>query len=248
MDRVAVVTGASSGIGREVARTLATEGCHVLLVARRAAILDQLAHEIDAHTAGSAVTLSVDVTDEEAPQAMSERLLGWKSRVDILVNSAGRSWPVPLGDAHEDALWREGFMLNFVSNRRITHALLPQLIAQGFGRVVNITGPTEPVELNAGNAAKAAVHAWAKALSNHVARSGVTVNCVAPGRIMSEQVRGWWPTAEERDAFAQAHIPVGRFGMESDVARVVTFLCSPHSGYITGEIINVDGGMRRFAY
>jgi 3-oxoacyl-[acyl-carrier protein] reductase len=139
--------------------------------------------------------------------------------------------------------------INFTSIRRLTHAFLPTMEAQNWGRIVNITGSSEPRGLNAANSAKAAVHAWAKGLSREVGRYGITVNSIGPGRIMSEQIiQRLHPTEESRQQFAEANIPLGYFGEPSDIADLATFLASPLGRYITGQVVYVDGGMSRFAF
>jgi 3-oxoacyl-[acyl-carrier protein] reductase len=116
----------------------------------------------------------------------------------------------------------------------------------GFGRVVNVTGSLEPRFVNGANAAKAAVHVWAKGLSCEVAAQGITVNCIGPGRIHSEQIDlRMHPTPENQAAFAAANIPAGYFGDPEDIAWAVAFLCSPKARYITGQSFYVDGGMHR---
>ncbi|HEX7968986.1 MAG TPA: SDR family oxidoreductase, partial [Stellaceae bacterium] len=114
-------------------------------------------------------------------------------------------------------------------------------------RVINITGKSEPDRINAAFAAKAAVHSWSKGLSREVGRYGITVNSIAPGRIMSEQILRNYPE-EERKRFAQAEIPVGEYGQPADLANLAVFLASPRARYITGTVIPVDGGLRRYSF
>jgi len=168
-------------------------------------------------------------------------------QVDILVNCAGGSRPLPV-DAGDDA-WDEAMALNFTAVRRLTDAVLPGMRARGWGRIVNISGSMEPRSLNAASAAKAAVHIWAKGVSCDVAREGVTVNTIAPGRINSEQILArLYPTDEARQAFIEANIPIGHFGEPEDLGNLAAFLCSPLAAYITGAVIPVDGGMHYFAH
>lgn len=164
-----------------------------------------------------------------------------------LVNAAGGSRPCPV-DA-PDAVWIESMMINFTQLRRLTHALLGGMRTRGYGRIVNITGTGEPRAANAAAPAKSAVHAWAKGISREIAADGITINCIPPGRIMSDQVRQkLHPTVQSREAFARENIPAGYFGEPEDIAHLVTFLASPLARYITGTVIYVDGGMRRFAH
>ncbi len=245
--RVAVVTGASAGIGREIARTLAAEGAQVVIVARREKLLEELGEEITRLGAPRPLAIPLDLTGPQAHRQVRDRVLGAFGQVDILVNNAGGSRPLKLG-APEEA-WDESLALNFTAVRRLTHALLSSMQQRAWGRIITITGSSEPGGLNAANAAKAAVHAWAKGLSRELARFGITVNSVAPGRIMSEQIaERLHPTPEDRERFAQANIPVGYFGEPADMAWLVAFLASPKARYITGEVISVDGGLHRFAF
>lgn len=120
--------------------------------------------------------------------------------------------------------------------------------AQRWGRIITLTGTSEPRMLNAAFAAKAAVHVWAKGLSRDVAKDGITINSIQPGRIHSEQIDKRYPTKESEAEFAAAEIPMGRFGEPEELANLAIFLCSPKAGYITGTVVPVDGGMFRFAF
>jgi 3-oxoacyl-[acyl-carrier protein] reductase len=144
--------------------------------------------------------------------------------------------------------WNEGMTVNFFRLRELTHAVIPAMRESGFGRIVNITGSSEPRGINAANSAKAAVHAWAKGLSREMAKHGITINSIQPGRIMSEQIERMHPTEEDRSRFAAENIPAGRFGEAEELAVLAVFLSSPRAGYITGTVIPVDGGMSRFAF
>ena len=137
--------------------------------------------------------------------------------------------------------------LNFTRPRQLTHALLPNMIENGWGRIVNITGKSEPEGLNASFSAKAAVHAWAKGLSREVGRYGITINSIAPGRIMSDQIRRNYPP-EYREEHAAKEIPVGRYGEPEELACMAVFLASPVACYITGVVLAVDGGLRRYQF
>jgi len=241
--RVAIITGCSVGIGREIAKVLAGEGVQTVVIARRGALLKTLQEEIVAAGGPRPLALALDVTGANTPQAIVEDTLGHFGRLDILVNNAGGSRPTAV-DA-PDAVWEESWTLNFTAVRRLTQACLPAMQAQQWGRILHITGSSEPSGINAANPAKAAVHVWAKGLSRVVGRHGITVNCLAPGRIHSEQIdQRLHPTAESQQAFA-AQIPLGYFGEPADMAFLVACLCSPRARYLTGERIHVDGGYRR---
>lgn len=245
--RSCLVTGASQGIGKGTAKVMAAEGCRVALVARRKPLLDQLADEIAGTGAERPVVIEADVTQQGAPEHIKERVDEAFGGLDILVNSAGGSRPIPW-DAGDD-VWYEGMMLNFEMLRRLTMQFIPGMRARKYGRVINLTGSGEPRGVNVANSAKAAVHAWAKGLSRVVARDGVTINSLPPGRINSEQIlTKVHPDPKEREEFAKREIPAGYFGEPEDMAYLIAFLASPLARYITGEVIHVDGGMHRFAF
>lgn len=243
--RTAVVTGASIGIGRAIAKGLALEGVRVVAVARRTDLLERLAQEVETAHGGKITPFVQDVMEDGAAEKLAAFAVGELGHVDILVNNAGGSRPLPI-DA-PDSKWDEAIALNFTSYRKLAHTLLPQMIEHGWGRIINITGKSEPEGLNAAFAAKAAVHAWAKGLSREVGKHGITVNCIPPGRIMSEQIRRNYPP-DYRERFAEEEIPVGYWGEPEDLAVLAVFLASPLARYITGTVIPVDGGLRRYQF
>jgi 3-oxoacyl-[acyl-carrier protein] reductase len=242
--RTAVVTGASIGIGRAIAKGLALEGVRVLAVARRKDLLEKFVLEVKAD-GGVVIPVAQDLVQEDAAKTLAATAAAELGHVDILVNNAGGSRPLPV-DA-PDSAWDEALALNFTSYRKIAHALLPQMIERRWGRIINITGKSEPEGLNAAFAAKAAVHAWAKGLSREIGKHGITVNCIPPGRIMSEQIRRNYPE-DYRKHFAEEEIPVGFWGEPEDLAALAVFLASPVARYITGTVIPVDGGLRRYQF
>ena len=243
--KTAVVTGASIGLGRAIARLLAREGVRVFAVARRQDLLDTLAQQVAAEGRGAVIPLAHDIMQEDGANRLAAAAIAALGHVDILVNNAGGSRPLPV-DA-PDSAWDEAIALNFTSYRKIAHALLPQMMQRRWGRIINITGKSEPEGLNAAFAAKAAVHAWAKGLSREIGEHGITVNCIPPGRIMSEQIRRNYPP-DYRERFAEEEIPVGFWGEPEDLAVLAVFLASPVARYITGTVIPVDGGLRRYQF
>ena len=239
--RCALVTGASAGIGRGIALALAAEGAKLAVTARRRDKLEALQREAGVPMA----IIEQDFMAEGSPQRIAEAAVKALGQVDILVNNAGGSRAFKL-DASEQQ-WEEALTLNFTRQRQLAHALLPGMIERKWGRIVNITGKSEPEGINGAFAAKAAMHAWAKGLSREVGKFGITVNSIPPGRIHSEQIlRNYTP--EYRQWQAEHEIPMGRYGEPEDIAALVCFLASPKAGYITGAVIPVDGGLRRYQF
>ncbi|MCC6534619.1 MAG: SDR family oxidoreductase [Burkholderiales bacterium] len=243
--RTALVTGASMGIGRAIAKLLAAEGVRCAIVARRRSLLDALASEIVASGHPQPLAIEADVMPEGAPQKLAAEALQALGRIEILINCAGGSRPLPI-DAPEEH-WTEAMTLNFTRVRQLTHAVLPDMIKHNWGRIINITGKSEPEGLNAAFSAKAGVHAWSKGLSREIGRHGITINSIPPGRIMSEQIRRNYPEDYRRE-HSQKEIPMGRYGEPEELAVLAVFLASPLAGYITGTVMPVDGGLRRYSF
>ncbi len=245
-DKTALVTGASQGIGRAIAKGLAAEGVQVCVVARRKNLLDELAAEIVAAGGKQPAIIISDVMEDGAPQRLAEAAEKALGKIDILINSAGGSKPAIHVDA-PDSAWEESMTLNFVRVRQLTHAVLPGMMARQWGRVINISGKSEPEALIAATPTKAAIHAWSKGLSREVGPHGITVNCIPPGRIMSEQIRRKYSPAFRAEQSAR-EIPIGRYGEPEELAVLAVFLASPVAGYITGTVMPVDGGLRKYAF
>ena len=242
--RAALVTGASSGIGRAIAKGLAAEGARVAVTGRRREALDTLGEEIAAAGGVRPVAIVHDAMEEGYLDAIVAGLapLG---PLEILVNNAGGSRAFGMEGTEQQ--WDEALTLNFTRHRQLTHKLLPQMVAKGWGRIINITGKSEPEGLNGAFCAKAAVTAWSKGLSREVGKHGITVNCIPPGRIMSDQIRRNY-TPEYREWQSEHEIPMGRYGEPEELADLAVFLASPRAGYITGAVFPVDGGLRRYQY
>lgn len=242
-----IITGASQGLGRAIALILASEGCDLILVSRRKKPLQEVESKIIKKYKANVSILSMDVTSKDADAKIKDFALKKMGSIDILINSAGGSRPTTW-DAPE-TFWEEGMALNFTALRKLTTKIIPIMKKNKWGRVINITGSVEPREVNIANAAKSAVHAWSKGLSRVVAKDGVTINCISPGRLKTEQIlKKRHPNLKERKKFIKENIPVGYFGEPEDLAYIVVFLSSPLARYVTGEIIHVDGGMKKFAH
>ncbi|MBT4487668.1 MAG: SDR family oxidoreductase [Rhodospirillaceae bacterium] len=245
--RVALVTGASIGLGASIAEHLAAEGCRLALLARRSDLLEAVANAIAGQGHERPVVIVEDVTTDGMADRVASVIEGRFGQLDILINNAGGSRPMPgLGS---EAEWDEAMALNFTAGRRLAHAFVPGMRTRKFGRIINLTGADEPHGMNAAVPPNGAVHIWAKALSREVGGDGVTVNCIPPGRIHSEQIdERLMPTEAVQRAWVEANCPAGYIGEPEDLSVLVAFLSSPKARYINGQVIHVDGGARFYAH
>jgi 3-oxoacyl-[acyl-carrier protein] reductase len=247
----AIVGGASSGMGRAIARRLAAEGCDVTLFARRAEVLEEAVAEIEALSdAGRAHAVIGDASREADLDRAVDETSNRFGRIDIVINNTGGP---PAGDFADvvDDDWLRAFELTVVSAVRLTRLALPALRVSGRGRIVNITSSAVK-EVNDGlllaNAIRPGVTGWAKHLSREEARHGITVNSIAPGYIDTERLRYLYSTESDPDAARrrdEAAIPAGRFGSPEEIAATAAFLCSTEAAYINGNTVLVDGGLAR---
>ena len=246
--RRAVVTGASRGIGRAIALALAAEGADVVAAARDAEKLKELA------LAAGPGTISAHVADMSKADAI-QSLAGELERADILVFNTGGP---PFGTAAEttDASWTTQFEAMFLSAIRLTRLALPGMRTRRFGRIMLVvsSGVIQPIpNLALSNALRSALVGWAKTLATEVAADGVTVKCLAPGRIATDRIvefdqarsRREGITVEQAQKLSLTTIPAGRYGDADEFAAMAAFLASPRASYMTGGIIRIDGGMIR---
>ena len=252
--QVAIVTGASQGIGREIALELADAGADLVVNARGRERLDAVAAEVSAR--GRAVEVVVaDVATAEGTRLVAKRTLVRFGRVDILVNNAGKGSPKRLLDVTDDD-WQASFDLNFMSAVRLSLACVPAMQAQGRGRIINISsrvGRQPDPYFAPYAAAKAALINVTKSFANAFAKDGILCNSVVPGLVRTEAVEqaaaasaaATGKTVEEVFAatLQKRPIPVGRMGTPADIAGLVVFLASPRASWITGSCFTVDGGI-----
>ena len=246
--RVAVITGASRGIGRSIAAGLVEEGVRVALCARDPAVLEGTARALRRRFGEQVLACPADVAQQGAVEKVVAAAVERWGRLDILVNNAGG--PPPGGfEAFDDGAWQQAFELTLLSVVRAVRAALPYLRASDAGRVINIlsTAVKEPMDgMLLSNSLRSAVAGLAKTLSRELGAHGVTVNNVCPGHVLTDRLRAVAAHRARGDAVdvarVRASLPLGRFGAPSEVAGLVAFLASSRAGYITGATIPVDGG------
>lgn len=240
-DKVALITGGGTGIGRAIALELARGGCAVALCARRAEPLAETAAAIEA-LGGRCLTASVDVADGAAASAFVADVIAKFGRLDFLVNNAGVTRDNLLMRMGEEE-WDAVMATNLKGAFNFSKAAVRPMMKQRAGVIVCISSIVGQVG-NAGQcnyaASKAGLIAFAKSLAKEVAARGVRVNAVAPGFIKSAMTDA---LPEELRAKMLAGIPLARLGEPEDVAGAVAFLCSDAAAYITGQVIGVNGGM-----
>jgi 3-oxoacyl-[acyl-carrier protein] reductase len=239
--RVALITGASQGIGRACAVVLAGAGAKVALCARNQEKLDQVAGEI-ASQGGEAATFKIDVGSEEEIKGGVKAVFSHYGKIDILVNNAGVTRD-QLVMRMKRADWDEVLNTNLTGPFLLTQAVIGSMLKQRWGRIINITSIFGQIG-QAGQAnyasSKAGLIGLTMAVAREVASRNITVNAVAPGWIETAMTSGLAPELQEG---MLKNIPLGRAGSDLDVAYAVKFLASEEAGYITGEVLKVNGGI-----
>jgi 3-oxoacyl-[acyl-carrier protein] reductase len=239
--RIALVTGASQGIGRACALALAGAGATVALAARNEAKLAEVAAEIEA-AGGKAQAFALDVASEESIKAGAKAVLAQFGKVEILVNNAGITRD-GLVLRMKKADWDDVLATNLTGAFLLTQALLSPMLKNRWGRIVNIssvvgrTGQAGQVNYAA---TKAGLIGMTRSLAREVASRGVTVNAVAPGYVETPMTS---VLDEKQTAAMMAQIPLGRAGTDAEIAHAVLYLASEGAGYVTGHVLDVNGGM-----
>jgi 3-oxoacyl-[acyl-carrier protein] reductase len=253
--RVALVCGASSGLGKAVAKGLAREGARVAVCARTEEKLQKAAEEIRRETGAEVLAVAADVSVPSQVKSLVQKTVAHFGKLEIVVPNAGGP---PFGhflDLPEDA-WQKALDLNLLSTLHLCRESVPHMKAAGWGRIVNITSfaakqPHEGLILS--NMARAGVLGLAKSLANELASSNILVNTVCPGAFETErhialsQKRAAQEgiSLEESNQRRTKEIPLGRFGRPEEFADLVVFLASERASYITGTAIQIDGGVIR---
>ena len=241
--RVALVCGASKGLGRAVARELALEGAHVAICARDPVALDQTAGEIDRQT----LAIAGDLALPGEPARVVEACLECFGRLDILVSNTGGP-PAATFDRLRQEDWDAAVRLLLTSAVELSRSALPSMRENRWGRILAVTSITarEPIaNLMLSNALRPAVAGFAHALAREVARDGITVNTILPGFTRTDRMVELGQSDPAAVAASEAEIPLGRLGEPEEFAALAAFLVSERASYITGSSFAVDGGWLR---
>lgn len=241
--KVALVMGASKGIGRGVAAALAREGAQVAIASRSAVRLAEAASEIG----DRATPFVADATDLERLARLPLEVAEELGRVDILVTNTGGPPPGGALD-HGFEEWEEAYRSLVLAPRILAGAVVPGMRGEGWGRIVNV-GSTTTIEINPAlglsNANRLATVGFLKTLAREVAGDGITVNTVATGRFATDRMAELGGSIEQVEAAAREEVPAGRLGTVEEYGDLVAFLCSERAAYITGTVIPIDGGLMR---
>ena len=252
LGKQAFVGGASRGIGRAIARELASLGASVTLAARNADGLRDVLKSLDSSKGQTHHALAIDYADTAALKSTIDTHIAQHGAFHILINNTGGPAAGPVADATTDQFERT-FAQHLLANHTLAQALLPGMKTAGYGRIINIISTSVKIPiagLGVSNTIRAAVANWSKTLAGEVARFGITVNNVLPGATdtdrMAEIITGKAAKQGKSEAAITAaeiaHIPAGRFGKPEELAAAVAFLASPAASYITGINLPVDGG------
>ena len=244
--RVALVMGASRGIGRGIAATLAREGARVAISSRSQEKLEEAVAEID----GDVAAFVADTSDLDRLAALADEVETSLGPIEILVANTGGP---PFGGAldHEVEEWERAYRSLVLAPVTLARAVVPGMRERGWGRIVNVgsTSTREPIPgLNLSNAHRMAAIGFLKTLSLEVAGDGITVNTVLTGRFATERLAGEDGSLEGAEEAARTQVPAARLGTPEEYGDLVAFLCSERAAYITGTTIPIDGGVLRSSF
>lgn len=241
-DKIAVVTGASRGIGEATARVFAKNGAKVAMLARDFERLRSVASSID----GDTLPIKADVTDEKDVQAAVNTVLKKYDRIDVLVNNVGYiNDPTPFHMMHDED-WDMLININLISTLRMSRAVLPIMISQKNGCVINISSvagiKAYRIPLSVYNAVKAGIIMFTKSIALEYAQYNIRCNCICPGTIRSKFLEPYLEDAEAREELSKLQ-PLGSIGEPEDVANAILYLASDSARWVTGTMLIVDGGL-----
>ena len=240
--RIAVITGASKGLGKAMALALSAEGASVALVSRDLAQLEVVAAEIAA-AGGEAAAFAVDVTSEDQVRAVERAVLARYGRVNILINNAGINVRKPVEEFTMEE-WRSVMDTNVTAAFLLCRSFVPAMKGQGYGRIINMTSIMSHVSLPhriAYATSKTALLGMTRTLALELAPEAITVNGISPGPFGTEMNRALMENPEVNAQFL-ASIPLARWGKVEEIGSLAAFLCSDDAGFITGTDILIDGG------
>lgn len=239
--KVALITGASRGIGKACAAVLAQEGCNVVICARGREVLEKTAEEIK--TEGMEVLpVQADVSRLEDIENMVAAAVEKFGQIDFLINNAG-FFPIRMFEEMPLEEWKQVIDINLTATFMVTKAVFGHMADRGEGRIVNVVSAAGRVG-GAGlvhySAAKAGVIGFTRALAREAAEVGIQVNAIAPGIVETDTAKSTFPSFALKEYVK--NVPLGRLGRDEDLSGLVAFLCSGESSYITGQVFAVDGG------
>lgn len=251
--RVALVTGASSGIGKAIAEVFAEEGCLVAVLSRSETKLKDAANDIAAKSGSKVLPVVCDVTNKDQIKSAVEQVATKLGEIDILVCNGGGP-PSGTFDKFTDEHWDLAYELNLKSTIRLCMQVLPGMKKRKWGRIINVTSVAaiQPMDnLILSNTARAGVHGFTKTLSNEIAPFGITVNCICPGFTNTERLQELVDqlsssTGTSSDEIREGwyrNIPAQRLAEPREMGYLAAYLASEQAGYLTGVALNLDGGL-----
>ncbi len=253
--KVAVVAGASKGIGKAIALGLAQEGAKIAICARNKAILQESAQEIGKISGTEVLPIVADVSKESEARGFIKKAVQKWGTVDILITNAGGPPPAHFLETNSE-MWQEAFNLTLMSALNMAWEAIPYMQKQKWGRIITMTSISvkQPINrLMLSNSVRAAVVGWTKTLADELAKDNILVNSVCPGYTLTERVKSLAQSIakqkdiSEREVFNdwEKQIPLGRLAKPEEIANLVVFLASERASYLTGLVIQADGGYYR---